>query len=460
MIYGYGLGSFGQGVSYYFMSAYFVIFLTNCVGLNSALAGAISSVALLVEVVAGMTIGNFSDRCTSKMGRRRPFMLAASIAMFPVLILIVHPIEASVALTCAYYLVLSVVFRIFFACYEIPYNAYGAEIATDYDERTRIRTISRIFSIAGNAVGYLMPLAILELFKNGNIAWQVMGMIMGVFCSLAWYISVKKTKNYGVFLTEKAERKKNLVREIFHNYRDLLKLKTMKLAITYKAAFSCAFSLFNVVSLYFLKYNLGLDNGTSSYMYMFIIFVFAVSTPLVDKMAITKGKAWQQMTTFALCGIAGIVICIIGPKSPVMCAVYVGLFALVQNSFWQLSQSIFYDIVEVDEYVNHKRREGDIMSMVSVLGTLISAVMIQLFGFFLNLAGFDAGRAVQSESVNTFLTVAYILVPCLCLLGGAVALKVFPITRKTFISLQTALELREKGESYDEYMEDIEKIVG
>ena len=62
MILGYGLGALGQGAAYYFMSSYFVVFLTNCVGLGAAAAGTISSIALLVEVIAGMTVGNLSDK--------------------------------------------------------------------------------------------------------------------------------------------------------------------------------------------------------------------------------------------------------------------------------------------------------------------------------------------------------------------------------------------------------------
>ena len=115
MIMGYGLGSLGMGAAYYFMSAYFVLFLTNCVGLNSTIAGTIASVALMVEFVAGVVVGNISDRCTSSMGRRRPFMLAAAMVMLPVLILILHYVDLPYPLTVAYYLVLAILFRMFFS---------------------------------------------------------------------------------------------------------------------------------------------------------------------------------------------------------------------------------------------------------------------------------------------------------------------------------------------------------
>ena len=118
-----------------------------------------------------------------------------------------------------------------------------------------------------------------------------------------------------------------------------------------------------------------------------------------------------------------------------------------------------YDIVEVDEYVNMKRREGDIMSVVSVLGTLITAVMVWIFGVCLELSGFDPDITVQPESVRHFLDISYILVPCICLIIGAAALKLFPINKETFASLTSAIELRRKGQPYDQYRDDLNKIL-
>lgn len=459
MIFGYGLGALGTGAAYYFMSAYFVVFLTNCVGLNSTIATTISSVALMVEFIAGMIVGNLSDGCTSKLGRRRPFMLAAAFAMVPILILVLHTIEAPYGVTVAYYLVFAILFRVFFSSSEIPYNALGSEIATGYDERTRIRTISRIFSIAGNAIGYVMPLVVLDIFSGREKAgWQVMGVILAATCFVSWVICVSTIKEETA--GKKKKKKANVLKQIFLNYRELIKLKTMKMLILYKTAFSCAFSLINVGTLYFLQYNLGLDNRYSSYIYIFTISIFVVSTPFIDKAAMAKGKAWQQMTTMAACGIAGIAVYIFAPSSVIACAVYIGLFAVVQTGFWQLSGSLFYDIVEVDEYVNYKHRQGDIMSFVSVLGTLITAIMVQCFGILFDMAGFNPQNQVQPEAVHIFLNAAFILIPCACLLGGALVLKIFPINKKTFASLQAVLELRKEGKNYDQYMDDIKKIIG
>ena len=458
MIFGYGVCSLGLGAVYYFMSAYFVVFLTNSVGISATVAGTISAVALMVEVVAGMIVGNISDKCSFKLGKRRTFMLASGVAMLPIMLFMLKTLKCGYSIKVLYYLLFAILFRMFFSCCEIPYNALGAEIVTDYNDRTRLRTIARVFSITGNGIGYILPLVILDMFASAEKGWNAIGVMLAIVSSLSLIVSVILTKEpkYEPVSSEK----KNVLKEIIVNYIELFKLKTMRMLIIYKAAFSCAFSLCNVGTLYFLQYNLGLDNRYSSYIYVFTIVIFVISTPLVDKMAIAKSKSWQQMTTMALCAVVGILIYLFAADSVVACAVYIGLFALVQTGFWQLSHSMFYDIVEVDEYVNNKRREGDIVSFVSVLGTFITAAMIQAYGLFFNLAGFDPSLDVQPESVNVFLNVAFILVPCICLLVGVVALKVFPINKDTFDSLRKGLELRKEGKDYSHYMDDINKIIG
>ncbi len=461
-MYRYGVGYIGQASSYNFMSAYFVVFLTNCVGISSSIAGTISSVALMVEVVGGMIFGNLSDSCRSKMGKRRPFMLIAGIVLPIILILISYTLHASAITTFIYYMFFAVLFRVFFSCFEIPNNAFGSEISTGYDERTKQRTVCRWFSITGSGIGTIVPLLILDLFSDDQEAgWQTAGIIIAIVTFGGIISSFLLTKKYSVqYMGEKISKGKyNVIKDIFVNYIELFKLKPMKLLIIYKGAFACAFALYNIATLYFLQYALDLGNKYSSYVYAFTIAIFAIMTPIVDKMAIATGKANQQMYTMLAFGIMGTLIYIFAPNTLIGGVLYVGGFAVVQTGFWQLSSAIFYDVIEVDEYVNNKRRGGDIMSLVSVLGTLVTAIMVQMFGIFLDMSGFDPQLTSQPDSVISFLDIGYILVPSICCLVGFLALKAFPINKKTFASLQTALELRKHGESYDEYMDDINKLI-
>lgn len=470
----YSLGYTGQGAAYNFISTYFIVFMTDCVGMSSSLSSMIMSLALLVEVAAGMVIGNISDQFHSRLGRRRPFVLISALTMPPILLLLFRSMNFSMPVAFAYYLLFSILFRLSFSTFEIPYSAFGAEIATGYDERTKLRTVSRVCGILGNMTAYLAPLFIVDLFAQAKSGWSATAILIAAVCFTTWmyaFFTTKEKQNGGASNVAKdqkeengaAEKKqavghRNVVKEIFLNYLELAKLKTMRILIVYKAAFACALALFNIGTVYYMRYCAGMSNRYISYVYFITVGIFFCSTPFINAMALKLGKGMQQKLTLGLAGVVGLIIYLFFRNTTVGTFVYIVLFAAAQNSFWQLSPSIFYDIVEVDEFAHNKRREGDIMSLVSVLGTLTTALIVQIFGICFDLSGYNPDLAAQGNSVVSFLNIAYVLLPSLCFLTSAFALKTFPINKKTFASLSAAVALKREGKDYSQYNEDLQKI--
>ncbi len=454
---GYGLGYIGQGATYGFVTTYFIMFMTNCVGMYAAYASMIMSLSLIVEVFAGMILGHMSDHSRSKMGKRRPYILASAVIMPVIMILLFYRIQGSFGVTFIYYLILSIGFRVAFCSYEIPNSALGAEIAEDYNQRTRIRTFARIFSIIGNFIAYVVPLWILVIFRNDErMGWQVIGIVVGVVALTSWmtaFLLIKEKPKH----SEKI--KENVIKNIAKNYIQLFKLRPMQILICYKGACAIAFALYSAATLYYMKYSLQLDNQYTSYLYFFSIFIFAVSTPLTNWMALRMGKSRQQMSVLLPAGVISLLVFVFGRGTIVGSIIYVVVFSMVQTSFWQMSASIFYDVAEVDELVYNQRREGDIMSIVSVFGTIITAVMVQIFGIVLSATGFDASLTVQSDTTVLCLEIVFILVPAICFLIGGIVMKIFPINEKSFGSLLAAVELKRRGESIEPYKKELYKIL-
>ena len=196
----YSLGYMGQGAAYNFMSTYFIVFMTDCLGLSSSLSASIMSIALLIEVISGMAVGNISDNCSSKIGKRRPFILFACLTLPPIILLLFMPIDAGGSFKFIYYLIFSILFRISFSSYEIPGNAFGAEIASGYDERPRLRTVSRVFGILGNTVAYIFPLLMLDAVKDQSSSWRISAAVIAFLCFSAWLATFFLTKPYSVEL--------------------------------------------------------------------------------------------------------------------------------------------------------------------------------------------------------------------------------------------------------------------
>ena len=67
-------------------------------------------------------------------------------------------VQASIWVQIIYYVLMGSLFWIAYSLFYIPYTALGAEIALDYDGRTKLRSITRVFTIMGTFLANVCPL--------------------------------------------------------------------------------------------------------------------------------------------------------------------------------------------------------------------------------------------------------------------------------------------------------------
>lgn len=123
-------------------------------GLGTAVIGAVLFAARLSDVFSDVLIGWASDYSHTALGRRRPWILAG----VPVLLLGAGFLFNATAGVSAWYLLLwSVVAYLGWTLIYLPYTSLGAELATDYDERTRLTLSREGFLVLGTLVAILLP---------------------------------------------------------------------------------------------------------------------------------------------------------------------------------------------------------------------------------------------------------------------------------------------------------------
>lgn len=135
-------------------SLWLLYFYTEANDFLSPLAvGAILTVARLVETVDDGLIGFWSDRTRSRLGRRIPFVLAATPFWALFAFLLFTPPSSSAAATAAY---LFIVLELYFLASTLsggPYEALLPEIAPSSDERVQITWMRVYFGAAGAGLG-------------------------------------------------------------------------------------------------------------------------------------------------------------------------------------------------------------------------------------------------------------------------------------------------------------------
>ncbi|UAJ80940.1 MFS transporter [Leifsonia sp. ZF2019] len=137
----YAIGSLGTGGFATLPGLVLVYYLTDSLGVAALVAGVVVTVAKVWDVIIDPVIGARSDRMLAARGSRRPMMVLGAIAL-PVFFLLTFAVPPGTpeAVAATWVLVAFVLTATAFSLFQVPYIALPAELASGYDERTRLLT--------------------------------------------------------------------------------------------------------------------------------------------------------------------------------------------------------------------------------------------------------------------------------------------------------------------------------
>ncbi len=136
-------------------------------GISMYLMSAIIFAARLSDAFTDPLVGILSDRTKGPYGRRKPWVLLGAPLLMLSLYMLFVPGDAPSAWYFGFWIIL---LFLAFTIIDLPYFAWGAELTTDYDERTRITSTREQFHFIGNVTFNLLPLiaALLIFFAASN----------------------------------------------------------------------------------------------------------------------------------------------------------------------------------------------------------------------------------------------------------------------------------------------------
>lgn len=155
----YSLGQVAQSGGFDAAIGFVFFYYSAVLGLSGGLVGAALAVSLAFDAVVDPVVGSWSDNIKSRLGRRLPLMIvAAPLIAIAVGLLFSPPPGLGQMALFGWLAVMSVAARSFISLFNVPYIALGAEMASDYAERTSVvvyRALAGICAgVAINAVGY------------------------------------------------------------------------------------------------------------------------------------------------------------------------------------------------------------------------------------------------------------------------------------------------------------------
>ena len=222
-------------------AAFVLFYYKQVLGLSGTLTGLAIALSVVWDAISDPMVGAWSDNLRTRWGRRHPLMVASVLPIALGFIALFEPPEAVLSSQRSLFLWLLgsvIVLRTALTFFMIPYLALGAEMTTDYHERTRIAS-------ARTNLGWFMGVvaaaaAMFFIFNDsGGLDgrfiednYHLYGWLSGLGAIIFSTICIQSTWHYIPALIERTSAKNdNLLRNIFatfnnKNFRYLVFLET------------------------------------------------------------------------------------------------------------------------------------------------------------------------------------------------------------------------------------------
>ncbi|NLD19106.1 MAG: MFS transporter [Clostridiales bacterium] len=461
---GYAIGAVGEGIGYNVFFSFFIFFLTTVAGIAPAVAGVISSIAVLWDAVTDPIIGNWSDRTKNPKGRRRPFIMTGSVLFGISIALLFINISMPENLKIVYFIIVNALYWVTLTSCVIPHISLGSELTEDFDERTKLRTWAVTLMGIGTLIATSTPLLLVNfyssIFGTESIGWACTGITFGVVIALVYNICcaiIKKKEPTNPNIEREEDEasggKREVLSTFWGNAKKAFKNKSLTYLLVITFMVNVVVTLGGGLMVYLLTYVYKFGDGQTSTVYLVQGILVIVAALVAGYVAKQTEKKIVMIGGIILYGMAYLIVLIF----PVcMTTIYVSLivYALGNSSYWTMIYAMSYDTAIVEQIRSGDKPDGLYTSLIGLLMKFGNSLGTLIVGFGLQFIGFSSTATVQTAATVSGIKLLYGIAPTVVLAIGLIFACLYPITKKKYRELVDVYHRKEAGESYDEKVLD------
>lgn len=444
MMIGWSGGAACTAMTVQMFGQFLMIFLTSRLGMAPALAGSLIGINKFLGIFIDPVIGHLSDRTKSKMGRRRPWILAGAI-LLPLSVVVMFCPPTSLVATgpqTAYYTGAILLFGVAYSIFRIPFLTMAAEMTTDVQVRAKMISFKIIAIALGTLLGTSLVPALIDLFGSDRASYGKAGLVvtvLGLGLGLACFFSTAKAR---FAVREKpAGPKASLLKSFtsFISNRPFAALVGAKLLYFFGNTFKVS------CSAYFIIYVMQARVGVLALFSLVLTLTTMASQPLWLRMVKALGKRMTFVISVSMWAVINMAWLLVA-EAPSTAGVVAIAFGLgVGAGGVQLAlESLLPDIMELDAHRTGLRREGAFAAVFSLMEKLTSAMAILLVGAFLQMSGFvqSTKDVVQPDSAVHAIAMAMTAIPTSTALASALIIFLWGLRRNELAEAVAAKETR------------------
>ena len=442
----YGSASIAYGIKNNAFSYLLLIYANQVLGLPGYLASLALALAMIWDAVSDLLLGHWSDKTSSALGRRHPFMYASFFVLPLTFYALFNPvIELNEENTFFYVLALALLIRTGTTLFEVPSTALLPDLETDYDRRNKWLALRHFFGwTGGNGIHMINFMFWVGAYGVASQAgYSIYGIAGALVIAAAILISSLGTQKIAASLPKPSEPFRVLaikreIKQIFQSIKNK-----------------------NFAALFFFGLTVGIAGGLGTALYLYnTTYFFGFSGKQISVTAI--GVLISPVIAYWAAPYLGRIF---GKKRAAIFAILVNVslypipYILLLSGFWPelgswtslyiysgfivmevicgiiggvLLDSMMADVVEDSELKTQRRSEGLFYAARGFAAKAVSAGGIIGAGSIVSLVGLDGITSLGDVTDEIRMDLATLFLPTYCglYLLGLVIVSKYQITRE------------------------------
>jgi len=454
-------------------------FFTVGYGLSAAVVGTAMMLPRVVDAIVDPFMGQLSDNTDTRWGRRKPFLvIGASLASIFIFILWWGDKSWDTKWQLVFLTVMGTAFYVSWGLYSMAWTALGYELTDDYNERSRIASISGYFTMFVLLLnGWTYWFALRPLFHHGVLAtvgdlfahgfdFSHMGQVLSrsfktvtggptdEINGIRWissFVVIVSLITASIAARNCRERftkvSKNhtpigqALKETFKN-RPFIILMLFKLFQVFGERVFQGL-LFYIGIYYVCKGDKTMATAITGNAGVYATLVCFTILPFVKPISMKLGKkAGLIIPAFVALVLLLAQPYLLTPEHPYLLLVPLILLnplSVLSNS---MISAIVPDICDLDELEHGERREGLFTSVVAFMGKLEISLSVLIVGWLVGFSGVDQSTTFQAEAVLQKLLWFAIAPGMFFTFCALISSFFFNMTEETMTDVRKQLEVR------------------
>ena len=323
--------------------------------------GLITAIGRVFDAVTDPLVGNWSDNCKSKLGRRIPFLRFSAIPLGLVFVLVFcAPVPAVSGINTVWLFVTVLLYYFLITCYCTPYTSLLAELPHNQDEQLKLSMCISLTFIIGTCIGYAAPVIWGILMSNGIQRIPAMRITFAGLSILATVFMLVPA--FGINEKDYCDAQPSSS-NMFSSLGKTFKNGDFRIFVGQDIIYWFGLAMFQTGLAFFVTSLLHLPETWTTYMMGGLTFVSLAFYPFITKMTAKWGKKKLLISafigfflTFGFTALCGDKLSFIPVHVQAVIIVLLGSFP--QAIFGIIPQTIVADIALSDEIKTGESRSG------------------------------------------------------------------------------------------------------